>query len=117
MSPMEPIMAEIELRQVNKRFGQVTAVNSVSLSVEKGEFLALLGPSGCGKTTLLRLVAGYETTTTGDIFIHGERVNPLPPNRRDEGMLFQKYALFPHKRVFENVAFGLRMRNVPREEI
>lgn len=114
---MEPIMPEIELKQVSKRFGQVTAVNSVSLSVAKGEFLALLGPSGCGKTTLLRLVAGYETTATGDIFIHGERVNHLPPNRRNVGMVFQSYALFPHKRVFENVAFGLRMRKVPRDQI
>ena len=114
---MEPVMAEIELNQVSKKFGKVTAVNSVSLAVEKGEFLALLGPSGCGKTTLLRLVAGYETTTTGDIFIHGERVNPLPPNRRNVGMVFQNYALFPHKRVFDNVAFGLRMRKVPRDEI
>ncbi len=110
-------MAEIELNRVSKKFGKVTAVNSVSLAVEKGEFLALLGPSGCGKTTLLRLVAGYETTTTGDIFIHGERVNPLPPNRRNVGMVFQNYALFPHKRVFDNIAFGLRMRKVPRDEI
>ncbi len=110
-------MAEIELVGVSKSFGKVTAVDSVSLTVEKGEFVALLGPSGCGKTTLLRLVAGYETTTSGDIFVQGKRINHLPPNRRNVGMVFQHYALFPHKRVFENVAFGLRMRKVPKASI
>jgi iron(III) transport system ATP-binding protein len=95
----------------------VTAVDDVTLAVAPGEFVSLLGPSGCGKTTLLRMIAGFETPTAGDIVVAGERVTELPPNRRDASMVFQSYALFPHLDVFENVAFGLRVRGVGMDEI
>jgi iron(III) transport system ATP-binding protein len=95
----------------------VVAVDDVTLAVAPGEFVSLLGPSGCGKTTLLRIVAGFETPTAGDVVVAGERVTELPPNRRDASMVFQSYALFPHLDVFENVAFGLRVRGVASPEL
>ncbi len=95
----------------------VCAVNDFSLSVHQGEFVTLLGPSGCGKTTALRLVAGLERPTAGGIEIAGQNMEGLPPNKRPVAMVFQSYALFPHMSVFENVAFGLRVRNVPRQKI
>lgn len=106
-------MATIELRGVTKRFDRVVAVDSVSLVVEEGEFFSLLGPSGCGKTTTLRMIAGFTPPTSGRIFIGDQDVTGLPPHRRDTGMVFQHYALFPHKTIFDNVAFGLRMRGQP----
>ena len=107
----------IRLDAVTKVFDNgVVAVDDVSLDVREGEFFSLLGPSGCGKTTTLRLVAGFETPTRGTLAIRGRDVTHVPPHRRDTGMVFQSYALFPHRTVFENVAFGLRMRRVPREE-
>ncbi len=109
--------ADVELTAVTKRFGAVTAVSAVSLQVRPGEILAVLGPSGCGKTTALRLVAGFETPDEGSVAIRGRVVNAVPPYRRNLGMVFQQYALFPHMSVFENVAFGLRMRGAPRSEI
>ncbi len=105
-------MAEIRLEGLHKRFGRVVAVRDVSLEIREGEFVVLLGPSGCGKTTVLRLVAGLETPDRGRVWIGGRDVTRLPPGRRDLGMVFQSYALFPHMRVFDNVAFGLRMRGV-----
>jgi putative spermidine/putrescine transport system ATP-binding protein len=110
--------AAIRLEQVRKVFdGHVVAVDDVSLAIREGEFFSLLGPSGCGKTTTLRLVAGFEPPDAGRLLIRGRDVTRVPPERRDTGMVFQSYALFPHRTVFENVAFGLRMRRVPREEI
>jgi spermidine/putrescine transport system ATP-binding protein len=101
--------AAIEFDHVTKRYGAITAVDNVSFSVEKGNFFSILGPSGCGKTTLLRLVAGFETPDSGKIFLDGQDVTMLPPNRRPVNTVFQNYALFPHLTVRENIAFGLRI--------
>jgi len=106
----------VELRNVTKRFGPVTAVDAVDLQIRQGEFITLLGPSGCGKTTLLRLLAGFELPTTGRIFLEGRDVTATPPYRRDVNQVFQSYAIFPHLTVAENIAFGLKMRHVPRAE-
>ena len=106
----------IEIRNVTKRFGSFTAVNDVSLRVAAGEFVTLLGPSGCGKTTLLRMLSGFETPTAGAIHIGGRDVTHLAPYRRNVNQVFQSYALFPHLTVEQNIAFGLRMQNVPRPE-
>ena len=106
----------VELRNVTKRFGPVTAVDAVDLQIRQGEFITLLGPSGCGKTTLLRLLAGFEMPTTGRIFLEGRDVTDTPPYQRDVNQVFQSYAIFPHLTVAENIAFGLKMRHVPRAE-
>ncbi len=106
----------ISLRDVAKRFGPVTAVDSITLDVRQGEFLALLGPSGCGKTTLLRMVAGFENPSEGDILIDGEDMTDVPPNRRPINMVFQSYAVFPHMTVAQNVGYGLRMTGTPKAE-
>ena len=97
--------------------GEFRAVNDVSLNVEPGEMVTLLGPSGCGKTTILRMIAGFEIPTTGSILIDGREVSKLPPNKRNVGMMFQSYALFPHLSVFENVAYGLRLKKLPTNVI
>jgi multiple sugar transport system ATP-binding protein len=110
-------MAEIVIDGVRKAFGAVVALESVSLTVADGEFLALLGPSGCGKTTLLRIVAGLETQTTGRVLIGGRDVSTLPPRKRRLAMVFQNYAVFPHLTVAENVGFGLRMAGAPAARI
>jgi spermidine/putrescine ABC transporter ATP-binding subunit len=107
----------IELRNITKKFGDVIALNNVSLTIEEGEFVTLLGPSGCGKTTLLRIVAGFLEPDEGEVYLDGELVNQLPPNQRPTGMVFQSYALFPHMTVEKNISFGLRMRNLPKSEI
>ena len=96
---------------------KVAAVDNVSLTIEPGEFVTLLGPSGCGKTTILRMVAGFENPTGGDVMIGGERVNTLTPDRRDTAMVFQSYALFPHLNVFENVAYGLKIKKMKPDDI
>src|ERR1700752_2247486 len=101
-------MALLEITSVSKRFGATTAVDEVSLSVERGAFFALLGPSGCGKTTLLRIIAGFETPDRGRVLIDGVDVTALPPYARPVNMMFQSYALFPHMDVAANIAFGLR---------
>ncbi len=108
---------EVELQSVTKRFGDVTAVDSVSLSVLRGEFLTLLGPSGCGKTTLLRMIAGFELPDSGRVVLGGREVSQLPPHQRDVTTVFQHYALFPHLNVFDNVAFGLERKRVARDEV
>jgi putative spermidine/putrescine transport system ATP-binding protein len=110
-------VAHLELRGVEKVYGSVRAVDGVSLAIPQGERLALLGPSGCGKTTTLNLVAGFLAPDAGEIRIAGRDVARLPPHRRNTGMVFQSYALFPHLSVADNVAFGLRMRRVGRAEI
>ena len=97
--------------------GEVIAVDDVSLSIEKGQFVTLLGPSGCGKTTTLRLIAGFEFPTSGRIILDGQRLEDVPPNRRDMAMVFQSYAIFPHLSVFENIAYGLKIKKLPRSEI
>ena len=108
----------IEISNVTKRFGSVvTAVDDVTLDIQPGEFFALLGPSGCGKTTLLRMLAGFETPTTGEVRIAGKDMAGVPPNRRDVNMVFQSYAVFPHMTVAENVGYGLKVTATPRAEI
>lgn len=107
----------IELRDVVKRFGDVTAVDQVTLQIRDGEFFSLLGPSGCGKTTTLRLIAGFELPTHGQIFIGGEPQGYLPAFQRPVNTVFQQYALFPHMTVYKNVAFGLEMQRVSAEEV
>jgi spermidine/putrescine transport system ATP-binding protein len=108
--------AAIAVEGVRKRFGATTALDGVSLRVEPGTFVSLLGPSGCGKTTLLRIIGGFEHADAGIVSIHGARVDRLPPNRRPVNTVFQRYALFPHKTIFENIAFPLALQRVPRAE-
>jgi len=107
---------EIELRNVTKRFDQTLAVDDISLTIPHGAYCCLLGPSGCGKTTILRMIAGHEAPTTGDIRIGGESVAGQPPVRRGTAMMFQNYALFPHLNVLDNVAFNLKVRGVGKAE-
>ena len=107
----------VELAGVRKAFGDFIAVKGVDLTIEDGSFVTLLGPSGCGKTTILRMVAGLETPTDGEIRVKGRRINETPIHKRNLGLVFQNYALFPHKTIFDNVAFGLKYRNVDKERI
>ena len=107
---------DVQLKGVTKRFGDVRAVDSLDLDVRHGEFLSLLGPSGCGKTTTLRLIAGFEQPDAGEVLISGRNVAGLPPYRRDVNTVFQNYALFPHLSVLDNVAYGLKQRNLGRGE-
>jgi spermidine/putrescine ABC transporter ATP-binding subunit len=107
---------DVELRGVTKRFGELTAVDAIDLEVTTGEFLTLLGPSGCGKTTTLRMVAGFEEPTAGEIMIGGRSAVGVPPYRRDVNTVFQEYALFPHLSVLDNVAYGLKQRKVPKPD-
>jgi spermidine/putrescine transport system ATP-binding protein len=109
--------AVLELRGLAKSFGETVAVAGVSGAFPRGEYVCLLGPSGCGKTTLLRLVAGFEEPTSGEILLEGRSLTGVPPERRDVNVVFQSYALFPHLTVHENVAFGPRMRRLPAAEI
>ena len=110
-------MPHLELKNLTQQFGSQIAVDGLNLSIEKGELISLLGPSGCGKTTTIRLIAGFLEPTRGSVWIDGRDVTPLPPERRNIGMVFQSYALFPHLNVFENVAFGLKAVKVPRAQI
>ena len=107
----------IELVNVSKEFDGVSVIDNMNLYVRKGEFVTFLGPSGCGKTTTLRMIAGFEMPTEGKILLNGKDISNLPPNRRPVNTVFQKYALFPHLNVFDNVAFGLKNRKLPKEEI
>jgi spermidine/putrescine transport system ATP-binding protein len=107
----------IDLRDVVKRFGDIYAVDHVSLQIRDGEFFSMLGPSGCGKTTTLRMIAGFEYPTSGSISIHGREMATIPPHQRPVNTVFQSYALFPHMTVEQNVAFGLEMKRLPRAEI
>ena len=110
-------MAEIVLDGLRKSFGSQEIIHGVSLDIGHGEFVVLVGPSGCGKSTLLRMIAGLESVTSGDITIDGKYVNDLPPSQRDIAMVFQSYALYPHKTVEANMSFALKIRRTPKEEI
>ena len=110
-------MAQVVLRELNKKYDEVHAVKDVNLTIRDNEFMVLVGPSGCGKTTTLRMVAGLEQITSGEIVIGNRTVNDLPPKDRDIAMVFQNYALYPHKSVYENMAFALKMRKFSKPEI
>src|SRR6185295_8065 len=109
--------AAVRLRGASKTFGKVVALANATLSIRRGELMALLGPSGCGKTTLLNLVAGFLVVDDGEIEIDGKRVNAIPTYKREIGMMFQNYALFPHMSIADNVGYGLRMRGVAKSEL
>jgi multiple sugar transport system ATP-binding protein len=106
----------IRFQNVTKNFGALSVVDDLSLEIDEGEFVVLLGPSGCGKTTTLRMLAGLETVTSGDIFIGGERINDVPTQQRDLAMVFQSYALYPHMSIAENIAYPLRVRKIEKNE-
>lgn len=110
-------MAELVLRNLSKRFSDTVTVGNIDLSLDKGEMVALLGPSGCGKTTILRMIAGLEAPSAGEIIFELKNLVQLPPQKRHLGMVFQNHVLFPHMTVFDNIAFGLKMRALPRAEI
>jgi len=110
-------VAKVTLENVSKTFGEVDAVKGISLDVEDKEFLVLLGPSGCGKSTTLRMIAGLEDLSGGNIYIGGKQVNNMSPSDRDIAMVFQDYALYPHMTVYQNMAFGLKLRKFPKDEI
>ena len=105
----------IELKNVNKIFGDHAAVSDFNLYVNKGEFVTFLGPSGCGKSTTLRMIAGFEIPTSGEILLNGEDISSLPPYKRPINTVFQRYALFPHLDVYGNIAFGLKLKKVPKQ--
>ena len=109
-------MASVTLKNITKSWGDFTAVNDISLSIHDQEFLVLLGPSGCGKTTTMRMVAGLEEPSRGDIFIGSKKVNDELPKDRDVAMVFQNYGLYPHMSVYENIRFPLKVRKVPKSE-
>jgi len=110
-------MAQVILKQLTKSFKSVTAVNSVDLEIKDKEFMVFVGPSGCGKTTCLRMIAGLEEATSGEIYIGDRLVNDVSPKDRDIAMVFQNYALYPHMSVYDNMAFGLKLRKVPKDQI
>jgi multiple sugar transport system ATP-binding protein len=110
-------MADVALREVVKRYGAFEAVKGINLEIPDNQFVVLVGPSGCGKSTTLRMIAGLEDLTDGEIYIGGELVNDVPPKKRDIAMVFQSYALYPHMTVFENISFGLRLRGMAKSEI
>ena len=107
----------LELKNISKAFDGETVLDNISLDIHDNEFVTLLGPSGCGKTTLLRMIGGFEHPDRGEILFMGERLNDVPSHKRNVNTVFQKYALFPHLNVFENVAFPLRERKLPKAEI
>src|SRR5262245_44949835 len=110
-------MATVEVRSVVKRFGSVQVVHGIDVTIDDRSFVVLLGPSGCGKSTLLRMIAGLEQVSEGEIAIGGRVVNDVPPKSRDVAMVFQNYALYPHMKVFDNMAFSLKLAKVDRAEI
>ena len=107
----------IQFKNVTKRFGDFTAIDDLTIDIYAQEFFALLGPSGCGKTTLMRMLGGFEAPTEGQIFLDGVDIGPVPPNERPVNMMFQSYALFPHLTVWDNIAFGLKRSDMPRDQI
>jgi multiple sugar transport system ATP-binding protein len=110
-------MASVTFDHITKRFGEVTAINDLNIAVEDKEFLVLVGPSGCGKTTALRCLAGLEDVTEGNIMIADQVVNDVAPKDRDIAMVFQSYALYPHMSVYDNMAFGLKLRKMRNDDI
>ena len=110
-------MSEVRLLNVTKKFKEVTAVDQINLTVKDKEFLVLVGPSGCGKSTTLRMIAGLEEVSEGEIYIDKRMVNEIPPKDRDIAMVYQNYALYPHMNVYKNMSFGLRLRKLQRDEI
>ncbi|MDQ0860976.1 ABC transporter ATP-binding protein [Bacillus sp. V2I10] len=113
---MQAIKNDVEIKSAFKQFGHNVVLNGISLEVKQGELLTLLGPSGCGKTTTLNLIAGFLEADEGDVYIKGKKVTKIPPYKRDLGMVFQTYSLFPHMTVYENLSFGLKLRKVPNSE-
>ena len=107
----------LKINNIHKKFGQFTALNSVSIDIKKNEFVCLLGPSGCGKTTLLRIIAGLEEPTAGSILINGKDVTHMPPAKRNFGIVFQSYALFPNLTALQNIEYGLKTKKMPKKEI
>src|SRR5437667_11459590 len=112
-----PQSIELEVSELTKWYSPQVSVGPISFEVHEGEFFSLLGPSGCGKTTTLRCIAGFEALNKGSITLRGERLDNKPPHRRDVGLVFQNYALFPHLTVFDNIAFGLRLRRIQKSQI
>jgi len=110
-------MASLEIKNLSKKYGAHTALDHIDLEIPEGALVSLLGPSGCGKTTALRLIAGFEKPDSGDIFIDGEKINHIPVNKRNIGMVFQSYALFPHMSAKENISYGLEQRKLPKDEM
>src|SRR3974377_1968757 len=110
-------MSRVQLRDVRKSYGANEVIHGLTIDVADAEFIVIVGPSGCGKSTLLRMVAGLETITSGDVALGGEGVNPREAAERDIAMVFQNYALYPHMSVYDNMAYGLRNRRVPKPEI
>src|SRR5581483_4723779 len=112
-----PPMSRVRLVNITKRFGSTTAVSDVNMDIAEGEFVTLLGPSGCGKTTTLRMIAGLVEPTEGEIYFDEQLVNPLPPNRRNIGFVFQTHSLFPHMNVADNIGFGLSVKGEDKQKI
>ncbi|MEO1020892.1 MAG: ABC transporter ATP-binding protein, partial [Pseudomonadota bacterium] len=106
-------MATVKLENVTKSFGELQIIKGVDLEINDNEFVVFVGPSGCGKTTILRMISGLEAPSSGDILISGRRINDVPIHKRNLGLVFQNYALFPHRTIAENIAFGLKYRDVP----
>lgn len=113
---MQALANDVEIRGIYKRIGRNVILDGIDLEVKQGELLTLLGPSGCGKTSTLNVIAGFLDIDQGDVFIKGRRVNDIPAYKRDLGMVFQTYSLFPHMTVYENLDFGLSLRKVPKDE-
>lgn len=107
----------IELKNIKKSYDELTILDNLNLSIRKNEFLTLLGPSGCGKTTTLKIIAGFEYADEGEVLFEGDKINDLPPHKRQLNTVFQKYALFPHMNIYENIAFGLKIKKLPKDEI
>ena len=110
-------MSDLLMRDIYKNFGETKVIHGINIEISDGEFIVILGPSGCGKSTLLRMIAGLETVTSGEIFINNIKVNDVEPMDRNIAMVFQNYALYPHMTVEENMSFGLRMNNAPKNKI
>ncbi len=110
-------MGKLTLENITKKYGEITVVNNINLSIEEGEFVSFLGPSGCGKSTTLRMISGFIQPTSGEILMNDSNITQIPPNKRDTSLVFQNYALFPHMTIGDNVGYGLKMRKVPKRKL